>query len=308
MEIKRKIIIFGAGKNGVKLMSQLGESKVCFFCDNYKAGDEICGKKVISFSELKKVSQNLEYDIILSTNTDDIRKQLEKEKIQYWEYHGFANNFFNREDVRNILDEELYNQYLNLHNYEGKSCRIRNWYRNSYNSDINEKLVTAMKNKDDKLISQILLYTYDNENGKRVFEDECFENRPGMRLAAKLIRKNKGTKINVCDFACGHGGFLREINSELINCYGIDFSFDRCQSVRLSGIECKVGNLEQCEYESEFFDYVTMMECLEHVVDPFAVMKEAYRVLKRAGGADLCNSSVWNKLRESHACATLLRG
>lgn len=283
MNLNRKVIIFGAGKNGARVMKQLGESNVCFFCDNFKAGEIFNQKRVIDFSELKSISQKSDYSIILSTDVKAMREQLEQAKFQYWEYVGRVNNFFNNEDVKSALDEELYNQYSNLENYKGKLVRDKNWYRVSYISNRNEQLVEAMKNKESAVISQILSSTYDGDK-ETLFEDEYFENRPGMRLIARLIRKDKQSKIKVCDLACGNGEFLREISSKRINCYGIDVSVERCLRLNLEGIECKVGNLEQCEYESEFFDYVTMMECLEHVSDPFVAMKEAYRILKDQGG------------------------
>lgn len=35
--------------NGEKLMERLGEERVAVFCDNYKAGMTLHGKKVIDF-------------------------------------------------------------------------------------------------------------------------------------------------------------------------------------------------------------------------------------------------------------------
>lgn len=34
----RKIIIFGAGHNGEKILRRIGKEKIAYFCDNYKGG------------------------------------------------------------------------------------------------------------------------------------------------------------------------------------------------------------------------------------------------------------------------------
>lgn len=104
-----------------------------------------------------------------------------------------------------------------------------------------------------------------------------------MRLIAALIKADQKEHIAVCDLACGHGGFLRELKCNRIECYGVDGSVERCQALNSMGIECRLGFLESSGYGDEMFDYVTMMECLEHVADPFIALREAYRILKEEG-------------------------
>lgn len=106
-----------------------------------------------------------------------------------------------------------------------------------------------------------------------------------MRLIANLIRRDIAGKnrVRICDLACGHGEFLKELKNGEIECYGVDVSEERCRILNLSGIQCRLGKLEDNGYENEIFDYITMMECLEHVVDPFVAMGEAYRILKQGG-------------------------
>ena len=70
MCLDRKVIIFGAGKNGENILKRLGSHNVACFCDNYKWGMEVCGKKVINFTEL----QNMGNDVVLSVNNNEIKK------------------------------------------------------------------------------------------------------------------------------------------------------------------------------------------------------------------------------------------
>lgn len=281
--MNREVIIFGAGKNGEKVMQRLGKDRVAFFCDNYKSGTEFQGKRVISFSELGERNKDAAYDVILSVNVDAVKNQLKDSKISYWEIFGMEKNFFCQEDVVKAMDEELAGRFRGLSVYSGKQSRTENWFRQSFLSGENERLVAAMKCGDSETVSGILADCYEKKEGGGYYEDEYFINRPGMRLIARLIKQSMKGKIKVCDLACGHGEFLKEIKSENILCYGADVSEERCRVLNSLGIECRLGKLEVSNYEDEMFDYVTMMECLEHVENPFCVMKEAYRILKNGG-------------------------
>lgn len=270
---------FWSGSAGENILLRLGEENVYCFCDNYKAGGVFHGKQIIGFSELVKFYSNSVCDVILSVNENSIREQLDSEKIVFWE----SNDFFRQDDIARSLDDELYSQYLCLNNYENPLWRTENWFRTSYISEKNRQLVLAMESGSREKVLEIISNTYDTCDNEKIYDDEIFENRPGMRMIAQLIRKDQRKEIHVCDLACGHGSFLKELSNKRIKCYGADVSIKRCQALHSVGIECKLGELENSNYENEVFDYVTMMECLEHVQDPFAAMQESYRILKKEG-------------------------
>lgn len=283
MQLEKKVAIFGAGKNGEKILHRLGASNIAFFCDNFKAGTEFHGKEVVDFSELKDRNQRDTYDVILSVNDDSIREQLNASGICWWESTGMKNNFFQQNEIYEALDRELLDFWLVLKEYDDVVARKDNWFREAYLSDRNKQLVKAMKAKDNEAVSRILSDVYDAGEKEELYEDEYYGNRPGMRLIAELIKQDTREKVSVCDLACGHGEFLKAIQGEHILSYGVDVSVKRCQSLNDSGIACRLGSLENSGYEAERFDYVTMMECLEHVGNPFVAMEEAYRILKRGG-------------------------
>lgn len=90
----------------------------------------------------------------------------------------------------------------------------------------------------------------------------------------------------VLDAACGDsmlGDFLTKEKS--CNVYGLDL----CEyALRLS--EEKGLVVKQCDiscdtfpFDSNYFDYVTMLCCLEHIIDPVHAVNEALRVLKPNG-------------------------
>lgn len=283
MKLQRKVIIFGAGKKGEKLLYCLGKSNVKCFCDNYKAGQMLCNKSIIDLQELINDNLDYRYDIILSTDKEEIRRQLKDEGISYWEITGSKNNFFNQEIVKDSLDKELWERYLDLGNYKGILNENKNWFRDSFISDVNKQLVMSMKSGNRESVFEILSKKYDNFDRRELYTDEYFENRPGMRLISKIIEQNREKEIKICDLACGHGDFLRMLKSNTITCYGVDISSERCSALQSLGIKCSLGRMENSNYENEMFDFVTMMECLEHAENPILILEEAKRILKRKG-------------------------
>jgi FkbM family methyltransferase len=98
----KKIILFGAGKIGKSCLDAFGSDAVYAFCDNFSAGSELNGKKVISFDELKRIFSD--YDVILSVGSSNMvelerqlytagipysiyKRQLCKRQIELGEYH-----------------------------------------------------------------------------------------------------------------------------------------------------------------------------------------------------------------------------
>lgn len=274
---------FWRWKNGKRLLSQLCKSDVSYFCDNYKFGEAIEGKRVLSFQEMQDLLKRETYEVILSTNSDEMRSQLVSAEISFFEYTREENNLLAQEWWKHYLDEKLYRGYCSLDNYVGNITKSKVWFRDDFLSEKNKLLVTYMKASESEKAFDILGQTYDDKLKDAVSYDEDYGNRPGMRLIAKIIQGYKGSRISVCDFACGHGDFLKQLKKRNIICAGIDSSVTRCKALEKVGIECRTGTIEDCGYEDESFNCVTMMECLEHVGDPFSVMREARRILKRGG-------------------------
>jgi len=91
MKIKRKLILFGAGKNGKLALQKYGKDRVAYFCDNSaeKQGMHIEGIEIVSFSRMLELYQ--EGYIIMITPSDNafLIGQLELEKI--YDYLIFRN-------------------------------------------------------------------------------------------------------------------------------------------------------------------------------------------------------------------------
>lgn len=267
----KPLIIFGAGENGRMLFNYFGKERVYCYCDNKISGGDIC-----SFEEMQELYKTEKFDIILSTNSDEMRQQLKNAGIKYWEFVKKNNNYFSRKELVNDLDRKLYEKYIHQMEYSGKVDRLTNWYRSDIKYEKTAKLIEAMQRNDNVYLNQ---FYNEDCNEDIIFFDEFYDVRPGMRLLSHIIKD--GNVSNVCDIACGHGEFVKHLSELGIQCFASDVSLERCSYLKNSNISYMVGMAEKTDWKSNTFDFVSLQECLEHVVDPFLVMKEAYRIAKK---------------------------
>lgn len=82
----KKYVLFGAGVMGERIIKMIGEENVHCFVDNSakKQGNEICGKRVISYDEFKQISKD--YNCLITAPyrvSVEIGRQLETDHISY---------------------------------------------------------------------------------------------------------------------------------------------------------------------------------------------------------------------------------
>ncbi len=91
--LDRKYILFGCGDIGKEAVSYFGDANVAFFADNNAGmtGRKVCGKRVLSFEEMKAVRQD--YTVMITTKAvyaNEISKQLEDNGIyDYWKFEEY---------------------------------------------------------------------------------------------------------------------------------------------------------------------------------------------------------------------------
>ena len=89
------------------------------------------------------------------------------------------------------------------------------------------------------------------------------------------------------DIGCGDGSFGSLVLStgKYKEVYGIDISEDALKgSVKKGLIVNKVDlNKDELPFRDSYFDTITCLDVIEHVVDPYGLLSQVYRVLKPNG-------------------------
>jgi len=115
-------------------------------------------------------------------------------------------------------------------------------------------------------------------------EYATFERR--WRSRWDFARRNIRRGSRVLDAACGDG-VLGKFLIEESDCevHGLDISDYALKLARERGVlaECCDISSERFPHSDNSFDVVTLLCCLEHVLDPIHTMSEAHRVVRQGG-------------------------
>lgn len=91
------------------------------------------------------------------------------------------------------------------------------------------------------------------------------------------------TKV-LLDIGCGNGHLLVSMKRKGWNAFGIDIDRVAIGVARKHGLKnLVVGNLDQCCFRCEFFDFIIVHHVIEHIRDPVSFIHTAYRLLKPNG-------------------------
>jgi SAM-dependent methyltransferase len=101
--------------------------------------------------------------------------------------------------------------------------------------------------------------------------------------------------VLVLDIGCGFGESLGYHRSRGCDVYGVEADENIRRVADKFGFKVHVGLFDPEHYEPDFFDYVTLDQVIEHVMDPVSTLKGVARVLKRGGTAVLStpNAGGW---------------
>lgn len=101
--------------------------------------------------------------------------------------------------------------------------------------------------------------------------------------------------VRVLDVGCGFGESLGYHAARGCDVYGVEADENIRRVAEKFGYRVHVGLFDDKVYESEFFDYVTMDQVIEHVTDPFSALCGVARILKPGGKAILStpNANGW---------------
>jgi 2-polyprenyl-3-methyl-5-hydroxy-6-metoxy-1,4-benzoquinol methylase len=93
--------------------------------------------------------------------------------------------------------------------------------------------------------------------------------------------------VRVLDIGCGFGETLGYHELRGCEVYGVEADENIRRVAEKFGFKVQVGLFDPDKYESNFFDYVTMDQVIEHVTDPLATIRGIAKVLKIGGMAIL---------------------
>ena len=85
------------------------------------------------------------------------------------------------------------------------------------------------------------------------------------------------------DVGCGGGAFLGLCRERGWRAIGFDPSAQAVAYAREHGLEAYVGKWPPCSLPDESADAVTLINVLDHLRDPFVVLREAWRILRPGG-------------------------
>jgi ubiquinone/menaquinone biosynthesis C-methylase UbiE len=107
--------------------------------------------------------------------------------------------------------------------------------------------------------------------------DRCFK-----KIVNEIKKFKSGGRS--LDVGCGTGIFMSYFHREGFDAYGTDIS-KKAGSVLPNTLKSKVtiGPFLKNEFPSAYFDVITLKQVLEHFIEPEAVLKEVYRILKLDG-------------------------
>jgi 2-polyprenyl-3-methyl-5-hydroxy-6-metoxy-1,4-benzoquinol methylase len=86
------------------------------------------------------------------------------------------------------------------------------------------------------------------------------------------------------DIGCGAGTLMEAVRGRGFDVVGTEVSASAAEAVRAKGFDVRAGELAELGLEAGSFDVVSMVEVVEHVPDPRALLAETLPLL-RPGGA-----------------------
>lgn len=108
--------------------------------------------------------------------------------------------------------------------------------------------------------------------------------------------KYGGNKI--LDIGCATGAYSKKLNELGYSSIGIDINPDYIRIAQDQGIEAYQMSAEHLDFPDNYFDSVLLFEVLEHVNDPYVIIKEASRVAKKNILITVPDSTNFKKLKQ----------
>lgn len=130
---------------------------------------------------------------------------------------------------------------------------------------------------------------YNNEVYYRKFEEEILKhyeyrkNTQGKERFEYIVGRLglNPKKARILDVGCGAGYFLSVLKEKGVICRGLEVNPAQVCFCRKKGLDVAGNDLG--EEPDNYYDVITMFDVLEHLTEPIATIKTAYRKLKPGG-------------------------
>ena len=181
-ENTQQFILFGAGGAGRRALHRLGEEKVYAFSDNYKVGEMIEGKPVISIDLLKKLMEKKKYKVVICAENPEIVCEIAQQLQEY----GIACELYEEcksqeewELIHIVGDEIVYYQGTEFLSYRKEA-----WYSlykqmlANFQSEFTDRQIDFWIYVGDKVEIAYWAVKLQIVNARRIF---AFATKQGMR-------------------------------------------------------------------------------------------------------------------------------
>lgn len=129
---------------------------------------------------------------------------------------------------------------------------------------------------------------YIKKNFTKGYLDYILAHTPGEIQSAiyrtQLI-KNKIPAGRILDVGFGAGYFVKQLELSGYEAFGIELSGESCSFANqyLSLKNIYYGDLSQQNFPNDFFDVITLWDCMQYVHDPYGTIELAKKLLKPKG-------------------------
>jgi 2-polyprenyl-3-methyl-5-hydroxy-6-metoxy-1,4-benzoquinol methylase len=105
--------------------------------------------------------------------------------------------------------------------------------------------------------------------------------RASLDFDAMYIEVLEGGRL--LEVGCGAGDNLKALQGLGWKVEGVDFDPKAVENARRKGLKVRQGNLEEHNYPDNVFDAIVLSHLIEHLHDPFLLLKECKRILSPEG-------------------------
>jgi 2-polyprenyl-3-methyl-5-hydroxy-6-metoxy-1,4-benzoquinol methylase len=147
-----------------------------------------------------------------------------------------------------------------------------------------------------------LIRLYTEYYPRSTFDEKTHQPHKNPRGLKAWLRGDLGSaycwvpeNVRVLDIGCGFGESLGYHRNRGCDAYGVEADRNAQRVAAEYGYRIHTGLFDPEIYPRDFFDYITLDQVIEHVVDPLTTMRGIAQVLKKGGTVILStpNSNGW---------------